>query len=213
MGSLNYSNFVDDGTQLVTTSPTEIVEAAQYEILSVPSKNRSGEAFASAISPWAALSNTINSAVDLVSDISKCITLVSIEKQKTKQVEVKAYAEIEESRQKTKRVKIQEKEITNRLIIQCKENLAIREMELRRLREENRFREVELRMNHKFYSQQLDRLDECVKSMIKEKNILLQILQDKTNDKPQSESILSSLNQVNENLVKLLAQIIALRER
>lgn len=225
MGTMNYSNFIDDDAQLVPASsaevdaghaatyPVEVVEDTQYEFLPTSGRNRSGEALASAISPYAALVSIGNSLVDLVSDISKCIALVKFKKNETEQIKAKVYAEIEESKQKTKRVKIHEKEMTERLIIQCKENLAEKEMELRKLCEENRFREFELKKSHKLYQQQLKRMDLIIESIIKQKDALLQKLPDVIDETSKLETILSSFDDANKRLIDISDKIVALQKR
>lgn len=213
MGRLNFVDLEEDETEIAAVSPAEAAENTQYEILPASGKSRGAEAMASAINPYAGIVSIINSSLDLVSDISKCLTLISIEKQKTERVRIKAYAEIEEARQKTKRVKIQEKEATNRIIIQCEANVAAQKLELEKLREENRFREVELQKNHELYLQQLSKVDKCVESVIEQKNILLQSLQDRIYDEPYFQGILSSLDKANKNLVEFSGQIMALQKR
>lgn len=225
MGAMNYSNFIDDDAQPVPTSsasiesghdtayPVEIVGDTQYEFLPASGRNRNGEAIASAISPYAALVSIGNSLVDLTSDICKCITLVSIEKQKTERVKAKAYAEMEESRQKTNRVKIQEKEITERLIIQCKENLAEKQMQLQKLCEENRYREYELKKSHMLYQQQLERMDWVLQSIIKQKTAFLQQLPNIIDETSKLKLILSSINDADQRLVEISAKIMELQKR
>ena len=93
MNKMNYSNF-DDSVEIVPESSVEIIDIKQNSNLPTISR-QAGDSIANAISPVAAISSVVNTALGTISDISKCIAIVSIEKQRTKQVEAQARVQIE----------------------------------------------------------------------------------------------------------------------
>lgn len=211
MGALNYSNFEENETEFITTSQVEVVGSDQPEIL--PAANKGCEVLEGAINQSVPVVNVINSALGTISDIGKCISASYIARQGTEQVRARAYADIEESKQQTKRIKIQEREITNRLKIQCDENLKIEEMKLKRLREENRRYGDESQMSHEIYMKQLDLLNGSIQSVIKQKDLFLDSLDYKEYDELELRGILASMDRMNQNLVDLSDKVISLQKR
>ena len=211
MGALNYSNFEENETEFITTSQVEVVGSDQPEIL--PAANKGCEVLKGAINQSVPVVNVINSALGTISDIGKCISESYIARQGTEQVRARAYADIEESKQQTKRIKIQEREITNRLKIQCDENLKIEEMKLKRLREENRRYGDESQMSREIYMKQLDLLNGSIQSIIKQKDLFLDSLDYKEYDELELRGILASMDRMNQNLVDLSDKVISLQKR
>ena len=197
----------------MTTFPAEVVKDTQYEILPSPRKSRSGEVLASAFNPIAALTSVADAALDFASDIAKCLTLISIEKQKTEQTKAIARVGIEESRQRTERVRIQESEATERFRIQCKTNLEQKMMELEAKREEIKLREVELGWNHELYLLQLRLVEGCVESIIKDKDALIQKLKEDNDDRECLNVVLASIVRANMKLVVLSNKLLELQKR
>lgn len=210
MKKMNYSNFKDN-TEIVPVTSVEVIDSSAYKTLSTESARKDGIGSLANISPPAAIASVINTALGTISDISKCIALVSFEKQRTKQIQAQANAQIEESIQQTKRIKIQEQETTKRLIIQCKADLAKKEIELRSLCEANRSREVELIKNHDLYLEQLNDLDKIVENIMNDKNVIHQMLISEIEDRVLLESLLHSLNDINAKLVDISREIVGLK--
>lgn len=212
MKKMNYSNF-EDNVEIIPATSVEVIDAQQHGPLATVNGQASGSgSIANAISPASAILSVINTALGTISNISNCIATVSIEKQRTKQIKAQASAQIEESIQQTNRIRIQEKESTKRLIIQCKADLANKEYELKKLREENRTREVELRRNHRLYIEQLDALNKIVENIIGDKNIILQLITDMVVDSNGLETLLHSLNDINTKLVEISKEIAELKK-
>lgn len=210
MKKMNYSNF-DDGSEIIPANSVEIIDIKQDNNLSTVSRQVGGNV-ASAINPVPAIASVVNTALDTISDISKCIAMVSIEKQKTKQIEAQARIQIEESIQQTNRIRIQEKENTKRLIIQCKTDLAKKEQELKMLRETNRSREAELTQNHHLYMEQLDDLNKIVENIMNDKNIIHQLIPSVISDNQGLETLVHSLNDINTKLVEISKEIVELKK-
>lgn len=210
MKKMNYSNF-DEGVEVIPASSVEIMDIKQNSNLPTVS-GQVGGTIANAISPVAAIAGVVNTALGTISDISKCFAMVSIEKQRTKQVEAQARVQIEESIQQTNRVRIQEKENTKRLVIQCKTDLANKEQELKMLRETNRSREAELNQNHKLYMEQLDDLNKIIENIMNDKNVIHQLIPDMVGDSQGLETLLHSLNDINTKLVDISKEIVELKK-
>lgn len=213
MAKMDFSGFQDDKYPVEKVTDIEVLDTrdSNHGMLVSNSQAFSKKDLAVAFSPVAAIAGVCNTALTTISDISKCIALVSIEKQRTKQVIAQANAAIEESRQQTKRVTIQEKEQTNRLIIQCKTDLAKREQEIRELIQKNRLRETELRMNHELFMAQLDDVRKIIQSVIEEKNILMKCFIEVSVEQDNNENILSTIDNSNAKLVELAKTIMSLQ--
>lgn len=210
MNKMNYSNF-DDSAEIVPASSVEIIEVKPNSNLLTEGR-QAGNSIANAINPVAAIVSVVNTTLGTISDISKCFAVVSIEKQRTKQVEAQARAQIKESIQQTNRIRIQEKENTKRLVIQCKKDLANKELELKMLREINRSREVEVNQNHRLYMKQLDDLNKIIENIMNDKNIIHQLILDMVDDSKGLETLLHSLNDINTKLVEISKQIVELKK-
>lgn len=211
MKKMNYSNF-EDNIEIIPASSVEVLDIQRNENSPTAMVQSSGDFIANAISPAMAIANLANTALGTISDISKCITMVSIEKQRTKQVEAQACVQIEESIQQTNRSRIQEKEITKRLIIQCKANLANKEHELKKLRKDNLFREKKLNQNHRLYIESLDLLSKMVESITDEKNSFLKLIPNMVDNSQNLEMWLHYLNNINTNLVEISKKIVELKK-
>lgn len=211
MKKMNYSNY-EDNVEIIPGSSVEVLDTQRNENMPTSRPQSTGGSVANAINPVMAIASVVNTALGTISDISKCIAMVSVEKQRTKQVEAQARAQIEESIQQTNRIRIQEKENTKRLIIQCKTDLANKEYELKKLREENRFRQVELSQNHRLYIEQLNDLNKIVENVMGDKNVILQLIPDMVGDRRGLESLLHSLNDINTRLVEISKEIVELKK-
>jgi len=220
MAKMNYSNFKEDECEIVPVESVEFLPSNTTYDLSNNSSSGSAQALASAVSPVVAITNCINVALDTVSTISKCIAIVSIEKQKTAQVKATMKMKIEESKQQTERVNIHEKEKTKRLIINCESDLKAKKLELEKLRDEYKYKNNERKISYNEYVETLDLLRKQVDDLIKDKELIRNILlkestslQNETNLHSLTETYLHSLNEVNTKLVEISSQIISLKGR
>lgn len=209
MAKMNYSNFKEDECEIIPTEAVEVLPNTKYDLSSKPADG-TGQALASAVSPVATITNCINVALDTISTISKCITVVSIEKQKTAQVKATMKAKIEVSKQETERVKIQEKEETKRLVASCEKDLKEKKLELEKLRYKYEYKSREREVSYNEYTETLDLLEKQVDDIMKDKELLRRIIVEDS-DSLQIETFLHSLNEANIKLVEISNQIVALR--
>lgn len=214
MKKMNYSNYEEneEKVEMIPASSVEVLETRPNMSFSSISTQSSIDSMANAISPVAALTSVLNTALGAITDIGKCITIVAVEKEKTKQIEAAARVQIEESIQQTNRIRIQEQEQTDRLIIQCKADLKTQEYELKKLCETNRSREVEINQNHKFYMEQLDNIQKIIENVMKDKEVILKHIPNVVNDSQKLEQLLHSLNDTNTRLVELSRGIIEIKK-
>lgn len=164
------------------------------------------------LTPMGAVVCIARSALDTVSEISQCIATVSMEKQRTKQVKALANIQIEESKQQTTRVQIEQKEQTNRYRIQCEAALAQSRIELEKFVAEFQLKDAELSNNHQEYMASLDYLGKMIDSFIVQLNNLSQ------NISPEMETEklqihYQHINKINAELVNISKQIVELRRR
>ncbi len=78
------------------------------------------------------VSNIVSDACGLCTDITKAISAYKVEKEKTKQVQEFAMAEIRKAEEDTERVRIHEANETERFIQKCNEEVKKSELELER---------------------------------------------------------------------------------
>ena len=211
MGKMNYSNFEDDEVEII---PEEAIEVLPQNIsynLSNKSQKGKGQALANAISPVAAITDCINTVLGVVSTFSQCHAVISIEKQRTVQIKAKVEAEIAESMQQTERVKIHEKEKTKRLIETCKSNLKIKKLELEKLRDEYQYKNNERIISHNEYIKTLNLLENQIDGLMKDKELLREMIFEESNNREQVENFLHSLNEANISLIEISKQLVLLR--
>lgn len=214
MKKMNYSNYEEneEKIEMIPKSSVEVLDTRPNMNFPSVSTQSSIDSMANAISPVAALTSILNTALGAITDIGKCVAIVAVEKEKTKQIEASARIQIEESIQQTNRIRIQEQEQTNRLIIQCKADLKAQEYELKKLCETNRSREVEINQNHKFYMEQLDNIQKIIENVMKDKEVILKQIPNVVNDPQRLEQLLHSLNDTNTSLVELSRSIIEIKK-
>lgn len=214
MAKMNYSNFKEDECEIIPAESVEILPPNTSYDLSNNSSHGNGQALASAVSPVAAITNCINIGLDTVSTISKCIAIVSIEKQKTEQVKAAMNVKIIKSKQQTERVKIHEKAETQRLIVTCESDLKIKKLELEKLRDEYKYKGEDREISHKEYLKALESLEKQADDLMKDKDILRDALKNvilEKGDPSLTEICLHSLNELNTHLVEFSKQIVSLK--
>lgn len=211
MAKMNYSNFQEDECEIIPAEAVEVLPKSSAYDLSGRKYGNNGQALANAVSPVAAIVDCINTLLDTTSTISKCITVVSVEKQKTAQVNAAMRAKIEESIQQTERVKVHEKEETKRLKISCKSDIEAKKLKLEKLRIEYQNKNNERRMTHEEYNKALDMLEKQVDDIMKDKDRIRQIMVQEDNSANQIEIYLQGLNDTNAKLVELSEKIVSLR--
>lgn len=211
MAKMNYSKFKESGTEIVPISEVEVMPTVSNYDLSTQRGGNLGQSLANAASPIAAVTDCINTTLDTISMISKCIAAVAIEKQKTEQIRAEMRAKIAESKEQTARVKIQEKEETKRLIITCERDLQYKKIELEQVREEYKHKTKNRQLLHKEYIKIINVLEETVYDLILEKDLYRKIVAENSDNPDIIEKYLHSLNQVNTKMVELSAQIVTLK--
>ena len=218
MGKINF-NFDDfeeerkDGA-LVPTNSTETLQPLPYDIIPASRSvdNVSLGQLASAASPATAIVSIIDTALGAISDISKCITVVSVEKQRTKQMQAQASAQIEESRQQTNRIIVQQREETKRYITQCKKELDEKRIEFEKMRVELKYQSNSMLDDHQRFLSQLDEISIGINSILRDKEIIHKLLAGTDLDAQRLSILLENLNNVNGRLIESLDKIVALRQ-
>lgn len=162
------------------------------------------------ITPAGAVLGVVNGALNAVSEISRCVATVSVERQKTKQVREMVRQQIEESKQQTKRVSIQQKEETKRFEVECRHKLDESKLDLERLKEEIRRDETKLNSDRQWFLKTLNSLEKILDSFLDEKRDIYRELLNVT-DAEQRTSALQRLDNINNQLVQLSDRIIALK--
>jgi len=205
MAKINYSNFKEDGCEIIPAESVEVLPAnTSYDILN-NSPHGDGQALANAISPVAAITNCISMSLDT---ISRCMAAVFIEKQKTEQVRAQMNAKITESKQQTERVQIQEKAETKRLMENCEFHLKSQKLELEKLRDKYRFETYTRKVSYKEYMKSLAQIEKVADELMKTTDFLRNAFMQET-DLSQKEVCLHNLNQANIELVELTKQLIS----
>lgn len=205
MAKMNYSNFKEDGCEIIPAESVEVLPiSTSYNLLN-NSSHGNGQALANAVSPVAAITNCISMSLDT---ISKCVAVVSIEKQKTEQVKAEMNAKIVESKQQTARVKIHEKAETKRLILSCEFNLKTQKIELEKLRDKYKFKIYKREVSHSEYMESLTQIEKTVDELMKTTEFLRNVFLQET-DFSQKEVCLHNLNQANMQLVEITKQLIS----
>lgn len=214
MKKMNYSNYEDHDEQIETipSNSVEVLDTHPNMNFSSVSTQSGTDAIASAINPVAAITSILNTAFGAITDIGKCIAIVAVEKEKTKQIEAAVRVQREEYIQQTNRIRIQEQEQTKRLLIQCKADIEAQKYELKKLCETNRSKEAEINLNHKLYMEQLDKIQKIIENVMKDKEIILRQVPNVINDSQKLEQILHSLNDTNIRLVELSKSIIEIQK-
>ena len=211
MRKMNYLNFDEDidivpsnAVQNLSVEPNVNHSVTQYPLSA--GSLMAGMPMNEFDSPVSIL-NLIDKSLNVISGISNCIATVSVEKQKTKQIEAQAHVLIEESKQATNRIKIQEKEHTKRLLIESRIDLEKTKFELEKLYEINRFREKELKKNHIEYMEMINYFERQIEDIKNIRNEFFKILIELN----EYEKALEVLYKMNTQLLEINRQLIELR--
>lgn len=209
MKKIDYSKF-DGSIEIVPKKPVKIIDEKQNDYFTTGSRSF-GDPIIKGMNPVAAIESIVSGALSTISNIAQCITMVSVEKQRTKQIEAQARVQIGESIQQTERIRVQERETTRRFKIQCKASLRKMKQELEILRETNRSRERELSNNHEIDLKILDSLDRIVKTLVEENNGICQLILDMNGNDKDFEEILHLSGNNNNSLIEIAKEIVKVR--
>lgn len=209
MKKIDFSKF-DGSIEIVPKKPVKIIDEKQNDYFTTGSRSF-GDPIIKGMNPVAAIESIVSGALSAISNIAQCITMVSVEKQRTKQIEAQARVQIGESIQQTERIRVQERETTRRFEIQCKASLRKMKQELEILRETNRSRERELSNNHEIDLKILDSLDRIVKTLVEENNGICQLILDMNGNDKDFEKILHLSGNSNNSLIEISKKIVEVR--
>ena len=209
MKKIDYSKF-DGSIEIVPKKSVKIIDEKQNDYFTTGSRSF-GDPIIKGMNPVAAIESIVSGALSTISNIAQCITMVSVEKQRTKQIEAQARVQIGESIQQTERIRVQERETTKRFEIQCKASLRKMKQELEILRETNRSRERELSNNHEIDLKILDSLDRIVKTLVEKNNGICQLILDMNGNDKDFEGILHLSGNTNNSLIEIAKKIVELR--
>lgn len=210
MPKMNYSNFREDEYEIIPAGTAEVLSRKPTCDLSSNASNGSVQALANAVSPAAAFTSCINNMFNIISTISKCVAAVSIEKQRTEQVRLETKAKIAESKEQTERVRIREREETQRLIVKCEADLKAKKIELEKLRAQYKSEDNKRKTSYKEFVKSLEILEKQADDLMADKDLLRNIIL-KESSLPQIEIYLHSLNDINTKLVEISQQVVSLK--
>ncbi len=166
------------------------------------------EAAATVTSPAITL---IDHALALIPVITGHITTMVVECQHTAQIKAQTHGQIEIARQETKRIEIQEKNLTERTLIECNKEIRLKEIELQKFRDELILKEKEIQTKHEEFLKDLEIIKETVTSIIEDKKKIMDSLPRYLAEETSLQSIITGLNKSNDQLVELVREIVRLR--
>lgn len=85
MKKIDYSKF-DGSIEIVPKKPVKIIDEKQNDYFTTGSRSF-GDPIIKGMNPVAAIESIVSGALSTISNIAQCITMVSVEKQRTKQIE------------------------------------------------------------------------------------------------------------------------------
>lgn len=152
----------------------------------------------------------VSKALDTVNCISRCIAEVSIEKQRTKQVQAQSKAVIAAAKETTKQVYIQETEATKRVLAEYASKVEEAEIELKKLERELKSVEKGQLLEHHKAMKILNTTVKTIEMFCEQsKQIFLLILESCTDDERQK--YMDQINSINSNIVQLTQQMYELK--
>ncbi len=210
MPKIDYSKFEEPEKVIVPPSEVTILDkpTTKFPEITSPKQTGIGNAIETVFNP---VVSVLNHAIDIFPSISQCIAAVSMEKQRTHQIEAQARAQIETARQETERVNIHETEETKRFALQCKAELKTKKQELEALREKYRFEEKNLWENHFEFSEIINTLNNTIEILKYDKDEIHKRLH-LIDDKESYETVFHELNDINSKIVELAKEVAALRK-
>lgn len=202
----------DSETRITLPAPVEIIPAVPLKrgLDLIPAQAGAPIPVPGGLGSMAILS-IVDRALATISEISRCVTSVAMEKQRTKQVRIQTEAQIEAYKQETKRVQIQQKEETRRVVAECKKELELKRIELKQFRENIQLQDAQRRDSHQTYMASLDYLGKGIAALISQSDDLCKMLL-KEGDPEATQTVLQSLDKVNARLVELSSEIVKLRQ-
>lgn len=215
MTKLNYSNYEDKNAkdslsmnhrEVLQENQVEMMpEQTHYDLSESKEDDDSGQFSEVAADPVEDICKCIEKVLNTIEFMGKCVTVVSIEKQRTKQIENEAKIQISESQEQTERIRIHEEEETKRLKIKCKNELQKQKTELEKLRSELKSKEISTILSHKEYMVRTNILHEALCEIMKTKDEVFQML--KECDEENVEMYLHKLQIADEQLVDIVKQV------
>lgn len=153
----------------------------------------------------------INAFADLGKTIVTTLGQMYGQSQETERAQINADAQISIAMEQTEQVRIQETENTKRVLAEYAKEIQLKEQELRQFEAEIKERMSGRELSHKEFLASLDEIDELVKPIIEEKATLNKLFLN-TKDKALRKTLLAQQELVNNTLITLVGQIVALRK-
>lgn len=218
---LNLADFEDEEEALgpdspaaaqVTLIPSQILPPAPLEgnLSPIPVQPSALAPTAGGLGPMV-LIPIVDRVLATISEISRCVSNVSIEKQRTKQVRAGAEAQVEAYKQQTRQVQIQQEEETRRLAVQCKKELKLKRMELEEFRQNIQLQNAQRRDSHQTYMESLKILENAVAVLTSQSNSFCERLHTGL-DVGEAQHIFQHLEKINMSLVEISREIVKLKQ-
>ena len=212
MGKMIFDEYDDAPMSPAVTKPRNVIAPNRTP----PVKSRSGtdtitaigNAVAGMVEPVVAV---IDHALTFIPDILGCISTMVVECEHTKQIKAQVRGQIELAKQETKRVEIQELELTKRTLAGYEKEIRQSELDLRRFREELAEKEKAMKVNHAKYMAALDAIEKQAKPLINAANALTDMIPKVINDDNKLQLLLTKMNVIHQWLVEFAKQVVAIR--
>ncbi len=210
MPKIDYSKFEEPEEVIVQPGNVTILDKPTTKVpeITLPKQTGIGNAIETAVNP---VVSVINRIIDIIPSISQCLAAVSMEKERTRQVEEWAKVQIEKEKQESKRVSIQETEETKRFALQCKTELKKKKQELEALREKYHIERKKISENHFEFSEIINTLNNTIEMLKCDKDEIYKILRS-TDDQESYETVFHQLNDINSKIVEIAKEVSELRK-
>lgn len=152
----------------------------------------------------------ITKALDTVNCISRCIAEVSIEKQRTKQVQAQSKAVIAAAKETTKQVYIQETEATKRVLAGYAAEVEKAKSELRKLERELKSVEKGHLLEHHKAMKILNTTVKTIEMFCEQSKQTFACIKESCSD-DERQTYIDLINKINENIVKLNQEMYKLK--
>ena len=200
MGGMDFSNL-----DKIKKNSNENVERVSGEVVTI--SNTLPESVSMGATGGAvAILPIIDKAINLLDTGLRCYAMVQVEREKTKQVKYQSEAVINAAEQRTKKVKIQEKEITKRCKLECEKEVNLEKIQLLQLREQLKNEEKQSENSYKLWMSNLEKVERAINNLLEQNKVLLNEMKE-ADDFATKQGYMKNISDVNEKVCSLLMEI------
>lgn len=152
----------------------EKIVPASFVDVTLPVQNDNGGQSHDIQVKYDVVSNVVSDLTGMVNEITRTIGLVTIEREKTKQVQAVSKARIRAAEEQTKQVRIQEKEATKRIKQQYQAEIKKAEFELLQIRDTLRIEKEKILSDKSKFESVLVTISKILDQLIQENNRLME---------------------------------------